>query len=123
MRRRGLLGRFTEPDEARLASETRAWAATIPGTVLVAGAPLRSRVRVAGIVRRITIRPVKGFDAFEVLLWDGSGEVAVSWLGRRAIAGLTLGSRLAVEGVLGGGPAAQRTMVNPTFEFLEAPAE
>jgi len=38
------------------------------------------------------------------------------WLGRRSIHGLTLGSRLIVEGVLGK-EYDHLKMVNPTFEF------
>ncbi len=68
------------------------------------------------MVRRITVRPVEGFDALEVVLWDGSGDLRVRWLGRRSIPGLILGSRLTVEGVVGEDHGTRR-MVNPTFEF------
>lgn len=115
----GFLGRFAQSDEVRLAEETAEWARSVAGCVHVADAPLRQRARVAGVVRRITIRPVKGFEALEALIWDGTGEVAVTWLGRRSIPGLTLGSRLVVEGVLGGAPGGL-TMVNPTFEFADS---
>src|SRR5439155_27278576 len=42
---------LVEPDEAHLAHELRSWAASLPGTVLIAEAPLRTAVRVAGEVR------------------------------------------------------------------------
>ena len=73
-------------------------------------------MKVAGVVRRIAIRPVEGFEALEALIYDGTGEVNAVWLGRRSIPGLVLGSRLVIEGVLGRERAELR-MVNPTFEF------
>lgn len=119
-RRRRLRDRITETDEERLAAEVREWANSVPGTVRIAEAKPRSRVKLAGAVRRISIRPVKGFEALGVLLSDGTGEVAVEWLGRRTIPGLTLGSRLVVEGVLGQEPGMLR-VVNPTFDFADSP--
>lgn len=117
-----MLGRFLrrlrETDEERLAEETREWAESVDGTVRIADAPLRRRVRVAGIVRRITIRPVEGFQALEVVLWDGTGDLVARWLGRRSIQKLGLGSRLVLEGVLGR-EQGQLRMVNPTFEFAQ----
>lgn len=108
--------RMAESDEQRLAEEIRRWAAAVPGTVRIADAPNRSRVRVAGVVRRITVRPVAGFESLEALVSDGTGEVAVVWMGRRSIPGLTLGTRLVVEGVVAEQRQSRR-MVNPTFEF------
>lgn len=111
--------RLSESDEARLAKELRAWASTVPRTTAIAEGTLRQRARFAGVVRRITVRPVHGFDALEVELYDGSGELSVLWLGRRTIPGLTLGSRLVVEGVMGQ-ERDRRRVVNPTFEFLSS---
>ena len=79
-------------------------------------ADTRGRVKLAGVVRRITIRPVEGFEALEALLWDGTGEVSALWMGRRSIPGLVLGSRIIVDGVLGKEHERPR-VVNPTFEF------
>jgi hypothetical protein len=70
----------------------------------------------AGVVRRITIRPVEGYESLEALLSDGTGDIHVVWMGRRSIQGLTLGTRLVVDGVLGGGRSGPK-MVNPRFEF------
>jgi hypothetical protein len=97
---------LTEGDEERLAAELRTWAATVPGTVRIDEAAPRSRVSLAGMVRRITVRPVEGFEALEVVLSDGTGEVVA----------LALGSKLKIEGVLGL-EQGMRKVVNPTFEF------
>src|SRR5256712_4371728 len=117
---RRFLARLSETDEQRMDEELRAWADSIPGTVRIADAPPRQRVKLAGMVRRITVRPVEGFEALEVVLTDGTGMVTARWLGRRKIPGLLLGSRIAIEGVLGEEQGV-RKMVNPTFEFLPAP--
>jgi RecG-like helicase len=109
--------RLRQSDEDRLAEELREWAVTVPKTVRIADVPDRARVRVAGMVRRITVRPVEGFEALEVVLWDGTGDLAARWLGRRRIKGLALGSRLVVEGVAGR-DQGQLRMVNPRFEFV-----
>ena len=114
------LARLAESDEQRLEDELRSWAESVPGTVRVADAPLRQRIKLAGMVRRITVRPVEGFEALEVVLTDGTGMVTARWLGRRKIPGLLLGSRIAIDGVLGEEQGVKR-MVNPMFEFLTAP--
>jgi hypothetical protein len=113
---RRFLRRMSETDEERLAEEVRTWAESIPGTIRIADAQVRSRAKLAGIVRRITILPVEGLEALETVLWDGTAELTAIWLGRRSIAGLALGSRLVIEGVVGV-ERGQRRMVNPTFEF------
>lgn len=114
---RRFLRRLTESDEIRLAEEVRTWSASVPGTVRIAECPSREKVKVAGIVRRITIQPVEGFEALQAVIYDGTGEVAVVWLGRRSIPGLFLGSKLILEGVLSADKNGVRKMVNPTFEF------
>jgi RecG-like helicase len=113
---RRFLRRMAESDEERLAEELRGWAASVDGAVLISKARPRNRVKVAGVVRRITVRPVEGFEALEAVVYDGSGEVSAVWLGRRSIPGLLLGSRLILEGVLGREHGELR-MVNPNFEF------
>jgi RecG-like helicase len=110
------LQRMTESDEQRLAEEIQSWASTIPGTTRIADAPLRSRVKIAGVVRRITVRPLEGSESLEALISDGTGEVEVVWMGRRSIPGLSLGTRVVVDGVIAD-VRGQRRMVNPTFEF------
>jgi hypothetical protein len=113
---RKFLSRLAETDEQRLAEELRTWAESIPGTVRIADAQPRSKVKLAGMVRRITVRPVEGFEALEIVLSDGTGSATARWLGRRKIPGLALGARLVIEGVLGEEQGARR-IVNPTFEF------
>jgi RecG-like helicase len=108
--------RMAESDEQRYAEEILAWAQNVPGSVRIAEAQPRSRVKLAGVVRRITVRPLEGHESLEAILFDGTGEVTVMWMGRRAIRGLTLGTRLIVEGLLAE-QRSERRLVNPTFEF------
>lgn len=107
---------MAESDEDRLAGEIREWASNVPGTIRIADAPSRTHVKLAGVVKRITVRPVEGYASLEAQLSDGTGEVSVVWMGRRSIPGLTLGTRVVVEGVVAE-QRAGRKMVNPGFEF------
>jgi len=108
--------RMAESDEQRYAEEIQAWAARVPGAVRIADAAVRTRVKLAGVVRRITVRPLEGHESLEAVVYDGSGEVTVVWMGRRSIHGLNLGTRLVVEGLLAE-QRSERRVVNPSFEF------
>mgnify|MGYP003334108683 CR=1 FL=1 len=116
---RGAFRRVAESDEVRLDEETRAWAASIPDTVRIDAAPLRSQVRLAGVVRRMIVRPAEGAPSLEALITDGSGQVTVVWTGREWIPGLTLGTHIVVEGLLADQRGEAR-VVNPRFEFASA---
>ena len=113
---RRFLRRMAESDEHRYAEEIEAWASRVPDTVRISDAITRSRVRLAGVVRRITVVPLEGHESLEALLYDGTGQVMVVWMGRRTIPGLSLGTRLVVEGMMGE-QRAERRLVNPSFEF------
>ena len=102
--------------EDRLAAEVREWSESVPDTTRIGVCPTRAPVRVAGVVRRITVRPGEGYDSLEALVTDGTGEVTAAWTGRRAIPGLSLGTRMILEGAIGQERGA-RKMVNPRFEF------
>lgn len=115
----GAILRIRESDEQRLAEEIEGWAAAIPDTVRIAAAPVRERAKVAGVVRRITIRPEGGAESLEALISDGTGELTVVWMGRRAIKGLTLGTHIVVEGLVAEHRNGLR-VVNPKFEFAAA---
>ena len=116
-----LFRRLRETDEERLAAETREWAASVRGCSTIAGAPTRKRARIAAVVRRITVRPAEGHEAVEAVLSDGTGEIAAVWMGRRSIPGMSLGTRMVLDGVLGDAARGEpKKMVNPRFEFAAA---
>jgi len=108
--------RLSETDEERLAVQVRAWAETVPDAVRIDETPVRQRVKVAGVVNRLSVVPGAGVDSLEAVLTDGTGEITAVWTRRRAIPGLYLGTRLVLEGVLVQKPGG-RHMVNPAFEF------
>jgi RecG-like helicase len=110
------LVRLTETDESRLDAEIEDWAAAIPGSTRIGQAPMRERVKIAGVIRRLTVFPTKGNVALETVVSDGTGEVVVRFTGRRAIGGLTLGTRVVVLGVLGEQHGRVR-MMNPVLEL------
>lgn len=113
---RRFFSRVAESDEQRYAEEIEGWCSSIPGTVRIRDATPRSHLKLAGVVRRITIRPLEGNESLEALLDDGTGEVTLVWMGRRSIPGLRLGTQLVVDGVIAE-QRGQLRMVNPTFEF------
>lgn len=113
---RRFFSRMAESDEQRYAEEIEEWAASVPGMVRIRDATPRTRVKLAGVVRRITVRPLEGNESLEALLDDGTGEVTVVWMGRRSIPGLNLGTRLIVKGLLAE-QRGERRIVNPQFEF------
>jgi RecG-like helicase len=108
---------LSESDETRLAAEVRGWSEKVPGSVRIAQARGRERVKLAGVVNRITVFPTEGNESLEALVSDGTGEVTVVFMGRRSIPGLSLGTKLTVEGVLGEKRGRPR-LVNPRFELL-----
>jgi hypothetical protein len=112
------LDRLTESDESRLSAEIEDWADSVAGCVRLGNAPLRQHVRIAGVIRRITVLPMSGHESLEALVSDGTGEAVVVFMGRRGIGGFSLGTKVVVEGVLGeqrgGGPPK---MINPRLEF------
>jgi RecG-like helicase len=110
------LDRLTESDEERLAAEFRHWARSVPGAVPIAEAPRRQKVKIAGVIKRITVLPVGGHESLEALVTDGTGEAVVVFMGRRGIGGFALGTKVAVEGVLGEQHGELR-MINPRLEF------
>jgi hypothetical protein len=82
----------------------------------------RERVRIVGTLRTVTIRPRAGVASLEAVLWDGTGDVAIVWLGRREIPGITPGRHLRAEGritTLGG----HRAIYNPIYELLPSPSD
>jgi hypothetical protein len=110
--------RLTESDESRLATEIEDWADSVAGCVRLEDAPMRQPVKIAGVIRRITVLPMSGHESLEALVSDGTGEAVVVFMGRRGIGGFALGTKVVVEGVLGeqrgGGPPK---MINPRLEF------
>ncbi len=70
-----------------------------PVSVAIAGLPRRQFVCVVGKVTRMKARPTSGQPALVVTVADETGTVTAVWTGRRAIGGITLGRRIAINGI------------------------
>ena len=87
------------------------------GTVSIADAADRERVKLRGALRTVTLRPRGGVPALEAELNDGTGVITVVWLGRRRIAGIEPGRAIEVEGRIGAHEGI-RVMYNPRYELI-----
>jgi hypothetical protein len=77
----------------------------------------RVRGRFQGQIRKIRIQPQAAVPTLEIVLEDDSGRVSALFMGRRGIAGIECGGRLAIEGT----PVATErglTLYNPIYDLL-----
>lgn len=123
-RRKGLRRLFerltADPDLLHAEQLQERTAAT--GAQPIAQCADREKVCIAGTLRTVTIRPRAGVPSLEADLWDGTGDVAVIWLGRREIPGIGPGRHIRVRGritTLGG----HRAIFNPIYELLPLPSD
>ena len=78
----------------------------------------RHRAQVAGRVRSLRVRPWGEVLTFELVLADATGAITVAFLGRRAIAGIELGSWITVEGMVGQ-REGKLVILNPAYDLRE----
>ena len=113
---RRLVGNFTKPVEEIDRDKLRALTDALGVTHMDELEP-RTRVRVAGEIRTVRIVPRAGAPSLEVTVADGYGHVVGVFFGRRKIAGLSPGRRVAFEGVADADdPWAH--LYNPSYELL-----
>ncbi len=98
------------------ADEERVEAAKNAGCQSVASLAMRQRGKAAGVLRSVVLRPRQGVPSVEAELYDGSGALDLVWLGRRTIAGIEPGRRIAVAGMVCESEG-RRTMFNPRYEL------
>ena len=113
---RGALSRFAA-DVSRVEAVEEVQRSTAMGGTLCSQLPDRSRTRVCGVLRTVTLRPRAGVPALEAEVFDGSGTLSVIWLGRRAIAGVEPGRRVVVEGLVSRHDG-QPVMYNPSYQLV-----
>jgi RecJ-like exonuclease len=80
----------------------------------------RQFVQLTGTITSVTITPRGGHPALEVEVRDGSGAVALVWLGRRQIPGIECGRSIKVSGRVSC-HEGNRLMYNPYYELLQTP--
>jgi hypothetical protein len=109
-----LTSSHAELEAEELREETRA-----AGATLICDCDDRQRVQVSGTLRAVTLRPRAGVPVLEAELWDGSGRLALAWLGRRQIIGIEPGRGIVAYGriAMTGG---QRIIFNPRYELRPA---
>jgi hypothetical protein len=72
---------------------------TAPPSTPIAETQPRQAVCVCGTVTRMTARPTAGQPALAISISDDTGTVTAVWTGRREIGGITLGRKIAINGV------------------------
>ena len=77
----------------------------------------RVRARFEGQIRRVRIQPQAAVPTLEIVIEDGTGRVAALFMGRRGIAGIECGGRLAIEGTPVAGERGL-TLYNPAYDLL-----
>lgn len=82
----------------------------------IAELQFRQRARVAGKVYALRVQPWSGVAALELTLVDETGAVSIVFFGRRQIPGVTSGTKLVVEGVVGE-HRGRMAMLNPAYEI------
>jgi hypothetical protein len=91
----------------------------VEGATPISDCRARRRVRVAGTLRTVTLRPRGGAPALEAELYDGTDVINLVWLGRRKIAGIEPGRRLCAEGLVSI-QDGRKVIFNPRYELRGA---
>lgn len=112
---RRALARLTSSDEELEAAELREDVAEA-GATPIAELHDRQRVCVSGTLRAVTLRPRAGVPALEAELYDGTGALAIVWLGRRRIPGISCGRQLVAEGLVSSSEG-RPVLFNPRYEL------
>jgi len=89
----------------------------VPGCSHIGDARWRQQVTIAGRVRSIRVAPLHDAPTLELIIADGTGAISVVFLGRRGLAGVTVGTRLQVEGRVGI-HKARLAIMNPPYQLL-----
>jgi len=83
----------------------------------ISKAPDREMALFRGTLRTVTLRPRGGVPALDAELFDGTGVLTLTWLGRRRIAGITPGRSIQVEGRVSVRDG-DSVMYNPRYELM-----
>jgi hypothetical protein len=116
-----LIERLARPPEEVRSENLRHWASTIAGVTPISQVEARRRCKVAGVVQNIRIDPRVGTGSIEATMIDGSGQMIVKWLGRRSLAGITLGMGIVAEGTVGKGDDDELVILNPDYTLVPDP--
>jgi len=85
--------------------------------VSIVDSTCRTRMKIAGEIKRMRIKPRSGIPAVELVINDGTGEATVIFSGRKSIPGVDHGKCIMVDGVPH--KVGDRTVVlNPAYTLL-----
>jgi amino acid transporter len=82
----------------------------------------RQRVHVVGKVYSVRVQPRAGTPSFEITIIDDTGAITAVFFGRRSLAGVVAGTRIAVDGAVGE-HKGKMALLNPSYEILLTPSQ
>ncbi len=88
----------------------------------VANAQWRQRVSIQGRVTALRVLPLADIPSMECVISDDTGSISAVFHGRREIAGITVGTRLRVEGTAVD-HHGRLAVLNPAYELLATPTK
>ena len=88
------------------------------GQLTIADVRWRQRVKITGQVTALRVQPIAGVGALECTLGDDTAGILVVFLGRRKIAGIGIGTRMTVEGIVIE-HHGRLAIVNPVYELRD----
>ena len=97
--------------------DTDASAGVLPGHLPIGDARWRRRVKLSGRVRSMRVAPLHDAPTLELVLVDATGGISVVFLGRRALAGVDVGTKMSIEGTVGI-HQNRLALLNPVYELL-----
>jgi hypothetical protein len=89
---------------------------TVPTTPM-GNVSWRNRARIEGTIRSLRVQPWAEVASLECVVVDETGGILLVFLGRRKVAGVDLGRRIAAEGMVGES-RGYLAMLNPDIELL-----
>jgi amino acid transporter len=89
----------------------------MPGATPIIDARWRDHVTVAGRVRAVRVAPLHDAPTLELILVDGTASISVLFLGRRSLAGVGVGTTMAVTGTVGI-HKTRLAILNPSYQLL-----
>lgn len=99
------------------ASEERSAAQSL-GVMAISEVKVRTPAKVSGLLQAVTYSPPTRTPSLVGTLFDGTGTIALVWLGRREIPGIAAGRRLQVAGMVTHTENGL-TIMNPDYRLID----
>jgi len=115
---RAAVHRLASSDD-ELVAEGMAESVQAAGALPIAGLQSRQMADLRGEIVAVTLGTATGRPEFEADLFDGSGHIALVWLGRNHVRGIEVGNQVRLTGRVAD-RHGQLVIYNPEY-FLEVP--